>query len=134
LAVGTILLIGAFVDFWMIVVLGDLAPETYVMKILVFLVGLVTCGLGISIYLQAKFPLSPIDNLMLAISTRFNLSMGVAKTVAEVTWFILALLFSGPIGIGTIICTLCLGPIIQFFYPFFEGIMNKGKHPSASRV
>lgn len=134
LAVGTILLIGVFVDFWLILVLGDLELESFMMKLFVFILGLVFCALGIAIYLQAKFPLSPIDNLMVAISTRFKVSMRVAKTIAEATGFILALLFSGPIGIGTIICTLCLGPIIQFFFPFFEGLMEKGRQTSASRV
>ncbi|MEH7226209.1 membrane protein [Bacillus sp. JJ1566] len=126
LAIGTIILIGFFIDFWLLVALDEWNLEGLLVKTLVLLGGLVVASLGISIYLQAKFPLSPLDNLMLAISKRFKLKFGVAKTIAETTGLILALLVGGPIGIGTLVVTFGIGPIIQFFFPYFERLMSKG--------
>jgi uncharacterized protein len=130
LAIGTIILIGFFIDFWLIFILVGLTPDKFILKLLIFLSGLVVASLGIAIYLQAKFPLSPLDNLMIAISTRFKLKVGIAKTVAELTGLILAFLFNGPIGIGTILCTVAIGPLIQLFFPYFERLMGKGMQAS----
>ncbi|WP_449538862.1 YczE/YyaS/YitT family protein [Ferdinandcohnia sp. Marseille-Q9671] len=126
LAIGTIILIGFFIDFWLLLVMGEWLLEGLFIKILTLLIGLVVASLGIAIYLQAKFPLSPLDGLMLAISKRFKLKVGVAKTIAEATGLLLALLFGGPIGIGTLIVTVGIGPIIQFFFPYFEKLMLRG--------
>lgn len=126
LAIGTIILIGFFIDFWLLIALDELNFKGFVVRFLILIGGLVVASLGIAIYLQAKFPLSPLDNLMLAISKRFKLKVGISKTIAEATGLILALIFGGPIGIGTLICTFGIGPIIQFFFPHCERLMNKG--------
>lgn len=126
LSIGTIILIGFFIDFWLLVALVGLDFDSFAVKVLVFLGGIVAASLGIAIYLQAKFPLSPLDNLMLAISKRFKLRFGISKTIGEATGLVLALLFGGPIGIGTLVVTFCIGPIIQFFYPHCERLMEKG--------
>ncbi|WP_099361152.1 YczE/YyaS/YitT family protein [Fredinandcohnia onubensis] len=126
LSIGTIILIGFFIDFWLLIALDELNLEGFVVKALVLLGGLVIASLGIAIYLQAKFPLSPLDNLMLAISKRFKLRFGISKTIAEATGLVLALLFGGPIGIGTLVVTFGIGPIIQFFYPHCERLMENG--------
>lgn len=126
LSIGTIILIGFFIDFWLLIALDEWNLEGWIVKSLVLLAGLVIASLGIAIYLQAKFPLSPLDNLMLAISKRFKLKFGISKTIGEATGLILALLTGGPIGIGTIVVTFGIGPIIQFFFPYFERLMGKG--------
>ncbi len=126
LAIGTIIVIGFFVDFWLLIALDEWTPSGLMIKILALVGGLVIASLGIAIYLQAKFPLSPIDNLMLAISKRFKLRYGVSKTIAEATGLILALLFGGPIGIGTLVVTFAIGPFVQLFFPYFERLMQKG--------
>lgn len=126
LAIGTIILIGFFIDFWLLVALDEWNLEGWVVKTLVLLGGLVVASFGIAVYLQAKFPLSPLDNLMLAISKRFKLKVGIAKTIGEATGLVLALLFGGPIGIGTLIVTFGIGPIIQFFFPYCEKLMERG--------
>ncbi|MDR4887915.1 membrane protein [Fredinandcohnia sp. QZ13] len=126
LSIGTIILIGFFIDFWLLIALDEWNLEGFVVKVLTFLGGLVVASLGIAIYLQAKFPLSPLDNFMLAISSRFKLKFGISKTIAEATGLILALLVGGPIGIGTLVVTFGIGPIIQFFFPYCERLMEKG--------
>ncbi|MEH7378964.1 membrane protein [Bacillus sp. JJ1533] len=126
LSIGTIILIGFFIDFWLLIVLAEMPLEGLVVKILTLVVGLVIASLGIAVYLQAKFPLSPLDNLMLAISTRFKLKYGISKTIAEATGLILALIVGGPIGIGTLVVTFGIGPTIQFFFPYCERLMENG--------
>lgn len=125
LAIGIILATGTLIDMWMFLALGGFEPANLKDKLGMFLAGIVVIGLGAAIYLQAKFPLIPIDNLMMGIKKRLNVSIMTAKTIGEVIALVLALIFSGPIGIGTLIITFAIGPVIQIFYPPFEKLLNR---------
>ncbi|MRH45079.1 membrane protein [Aquibacillus halophilus] len=120
-ALITIFIVGFGVDFWLIL-LNQVDPQNLGMKFLLFFAGLFLLSLGITIYLQAKFAPVPIDNLMIAIHTRFGFRMSVAKTIGELIAFTFALIFSGPIGIGTILVTVLIGPIIHILQPRVEKI------------
>ncbi|CEG25655.1 YczE/YyaS/YitT family protein [Bacillus sp. B-jedd] len=125
LAIGIILATGTLIDMWMFLALGGFEPAGLKDKLGMFLAGIVVIGLGAAIYLQAKFPLIPIDNLMMGIKKRLNVSIMTAKTIGELIALVLALIFSGPIGIGTLIITFAIGPVIQIFYPPFEKLLNR---------
>ncbi|MBY0098307.1 YczE/YyaS/YitT family protein [Mesobacillus maritimus] len=124
-AVITLFITGVFIDFWLLQIFNDLVLNEFLSKILYLLAGLLSMGIGISIYMQAKFSLSPIDNLMLALRKRFGFSFMVAKTVGEIIALILAFLFGGPIGIGTILVTFAVGPLIQLFSPHFDKLFKR---------
>lgn len=119
-AIITLFLTGLFIDFWLLQIFDQFVLGEFVSQLLVFMGGVFSMGLGISIYMQARFPLSPIDNLMIALRERFGLNLMKAKTIGEVTALILAFCFSGPIGIGTFIVTFTVGPLIQLLSPQFE--------------
>lgn len=53
---------------------------------------------------------------MLAIHKRFQVTIGRAKTYAELFALIFAVLLSGPIGLGSIFTTFFTDPVIQFFH------------------
>ncbi|MBM7659894.1 putative membrane protein YczE [Bacillus mesophilus] len=124
-AIFTILIVGGLIDFWLLYVLNQFDPTGLLFKIIVLMLGLIFLSLGIAIYLQAKYPLIPIDRFMLAIQHRLKVNLMVAKTIAEITALILALLFKGPIGIGTIIIALSVGPLVQLFFPPLERLRKK---------
>lgn len=124
-AVITLLITGVLIDFWILRVFDELVVTGYVKQTVIFLLGMVTLSLGLAIYLQAKLPLIPIDNFMMALRERFGLNLMVAKTLGEVIALSAAFIFKGPIGIGTLVVTFAIGPLIQFFFPFFEKLLNK---------
>jgi uncharacterized membrane protein YczE len=126
-AIITLFITGVFIDFWLLQVFDQLSVTDLIHQLLVFSGGLLTISIGLAIYIQAKFSLSPIDSLMMAIRERFGLNLMAAKTAGEVIALILALMFNGPIGIGTIIVTFAIGPLIQVFFPHFESLLNKLK-------
>jgi uncharacterized protein len=103
-----------FLDFWYYIALANLdAPNSLVLQWFIFALGVFTIGVGISIYMEAKFPSSPIDGLMIALSERFNLSISTSRLFIEASGLIIGYLFGGPVGVGTIIVALTLGRIIQ---------------------
>ncbi|MFK9094002.1 YczE/YyaS/YitT family protein [Bacillus salipaludis] len=121
----TIIVIGSLVDFWLITVFDLFIVEQFFVKLAMLLVGILIIGFGAAIYLQAKFPQSPIDNFMLAIKERFHVNLMAAKTIGEITALIPAFFLKGPISYGTIIITFTVGPAIQLFFPYFEKLIQR---------
>ncbi|WP_243387899.1 YczE/YyaS/YitT family protein [Bacillus kexueae] len=125
LAAVTILVIGALIDFWLLIVLQPFVPTNIVFQFVYLISGILAMGVGVAIYLQAKFPASPMDTLMVAIHQRFGLNLRNARIVSEGFALTLAFLFKGAIGIGTIIVTLTLGLVVQLSFPYFEQLIQK---------
>ncbi|KAA0544917.1 membrane protein [Bacillus sp. BGMRC 2118] len=125
LAILTIVLIGFIIDFWLIFVFAHLEPVGIVQKLIILVIGLIALAFGIATYLQANYPLSPIDRFMMGIRYRLKVNLMVAKTLGELTALVLAFIFKGPIGIGTIIVALMVGPFIQIFAPRLERLKAK---------
>lgn len=129
----TVFVIGRLIDFWLVYVFTEYSPEGSVQKFASLFTGILILGIGVPMYLQAKFPSSPMDNIMVAIHRRFGLSLRISRIISEGSALVLAYLFGGPIGIGTIIVTISLGPVVQFFYQRFETLLLR-KQPSRSTV
>lgn len=125
LSLLTIILIGSLVDFWMLLVLESWEVNGLIIKMVTLALGLFIIGLGAAIYLQAKFPSSPIDAFMMAIRERFGVNLMMAKTIGELVALFPALLLQGPIGVGTIIITFTIGPFVQLCFPYFEKLMKR---------
>ncbi|WP_028402777.1 YczE/YyaS/YitT family protein [Ectobacillus panaciterrae] len=125
LAAATIFVIGMLIDFWLLVVLKDFSPQAVFLQYTALISGILTMGIGVAIYLQAKFPSSPMDTLMVAIHTRFNLNLRTSRIISETFALLLAFLFKGAIGVGTIIVTASLGFVVQYFYPMFAQMLKR---------
>jgi len=52
---------------------------------------------------------------MMAITERTGWSVKISKTIGECCALLLAVMFNGPIGLGTFVITFSIGPLIQFF-------------------
>lgn len=120
-------------DFWLEIVFANvnLSSVPYVLQVLALLTGVALIGLGVAIYILPQFPRAPVDQLFLAVSARFNLSIQVGQTVVAMIMTSLALLIGGPVGLGTIAPMLFLGPVIQFCYvrayPLYYKLAPNGK-------
>ncbi|WP_275887836.1 YitT family protein [Bacillus sp. P14.5] len=124
LAALSIFIIGLMIDFWLLIGLKNFAPDHLGVQSATLLIGILALGVGIAVYLQAKFPSSPMDTIMVAISERFGLSLRSSRLISEGLALALAVAFGGAVGIGTVIVTLSLGFIVQFFFPKFENLLQ----------
>lgn len=115
---------GAAIDFWLAMLKG-IEVSGVVNEFLVFMAGIVVIGFGVSMVVLTEFPPGPIDYFMLVIKEIFNVSLGLAKTISESIGLILSLIFHGPIGIGSILIVIIMGPVIQFFSKLLEPIIKK---------
>ncbi|MBB5173811.1 YczE/YyaS/YitT family protein [Texcoconibacillus texcoconensis] len=119
-AVATIFLLGLLLDFWLLFVFSNVTLSSFSLQLFLLFSGVMLMAVGISLYLQAGFAKNPIDNLMIAFQYRTGKSLNVSKTILEFIALTAAFIFSGPIGLGTLIIAFSIGPLIQVFYPPFE--------------
>lgn len=124
-ALITIVIVGGLIDFWLILIFSGWTLASLTLQVIVFISGLLILSFGIAVYLQAKFAPVPIDNLMIAIQKRTGFSLMVSKTIGELTAMVLAFIFGGPVGLGTIVVTFSIGPLIQMFFPKVEKVFNR---------
>lgn len=117
-----IFILGVYVDLFNLNLLRSVQIDNLPLQWLLFLAGLAILALGISIYLQARFAPLPNDELMLALNNRFGWKMSTTKTIGEISAFVLALVFGGPIGIGSIVGVLLLGLLVGMFNNLIEKV------------
>lgn len=117
-AVVPVILESLILDFWLEIVFArvDLATAPFFLQVTALLAGVAIIGLGVAIYILPQFPRAPVDQLFLAVSSRFKLSLQAGQTVVAVIMTTLALIIGGPVGLGTIAPMILLGPIIQLSY------------------
>lgn len=124
----TSFLTGLSIDMWLYVTEQVYIPEQLTGKILFLCFGLLFIGLGVSLYLQAKFSPAPPDGMILLLEEIWKMSRSTSRTLFSLAVVTLGFLFSGPVGIGTFIMVVSLGPIVAFFYPKVEKLFIKLKY------
>ena len=69
-----------FLDAWIYLVFNHMDQvASWEIQWLYFIFGIISMGIGIGIYMEAHFPKSPIDGLMLAIHNRFQWSINTSR-------------------------------------------------------
>lgn len=108
------------VDFWLVIVLTQIEPGHLITRILFLSIGIILLALGIVIYIKSGFPRNPIDGLMLALHKRFKWSLQKSRTIGEICAVLIGFALQGPVGIGTLIIAIFVGPLIQRFDKIFN--------------
>ncbi|WP_077213063.1 YczE/YyaS/YitT family protein [Bacillus dakarensis] len=124
-AVIAIIIRSFFLDAWIYLVIRHI-DLTYSMltQWSSFMLGILLIGTGIGLYLEAKFPKTPIDGLMVALHHRFGWTLGGSRLLIEFTAALLGFLLGGPVGLGTMMVALFLGKIVQFTNGKIRSILN----------
>lgn len=121
----TALITGVGIDMWLFLLHDVIAPEQWYSKMVCFGIGLVVIGLGTSTYLHTNFAPIPIDRLTLIIQELTRTNLFLSRTFIYVVFLIMAMVFHGPIGIGTLL-TVCLGGLLlNYFMPLTKKILDR---------
>ena len=115
---GNILFIGPWTDLFLFLIpflTGNLWLQISGMLIAVILTGIAT-----AIYISVNAGAGPRDSLMLAVSRVTGQSVRLSRAVIEVLVVILGWILEGPVGIGTLIFALLIGPIVQIFFKLLK--------------
>ncbi len=120
----TSIILGVFIDLGFLI-LNGINPTTSSMQFILFLISLPIISTGIAIYLVSNLPNTPLDYFMLAIKSKFNLSLMTGKIVSESSGLVIALLLGGPIGLGSLIIVFAIGPMMQVLHKYTTNMFNK---------
>ncbi|MCW2712588.1 MAG: rane protein [Marmoricola sp.] len=95
------------------------APDVMWGRALLMAGGVVLNALATALYIGSQFGPGPRDGLMTGLHRRTGLSIRVVRTALEVTVVAIGWTLGGVVGIGTVLYTLAIGPLVQLMLPRF---------------
>ncbi|MFC2028414.1 YitT family protein [Chloroflexota bacterium] len=115
---ANIIFIGPWEDFFLRVIPSmesqPLLQSTFL------LVAIISMGLATAIYIGVDAGAGPRDSLMLAVKRTTGLSLRLARAGIEISVVLVGWLLGGPLGIGTLIFALLIGPAVQWGFKLFK--------------
>lgn len=136
LGFGTLLnmvLIGIFMD--MLLGLGWLAPMTHWwLGLPLMLAGLFVIALASYFYIGSGFGAGPRDSLMVALTRKTGLAVGVCRSSIELVAVISGWLLGGMVGVGTVLSALAIGPIVQITFRWLRFDVAKVHHETLDQT
>lgn len=130
LGLGTLLnmfLIGVFLD---IILLIDRIPlaHTFLSGFVMMILGLFFIALASYFYIGSGFGAGPRDSLMVALTRRTKLPVGMCRGTIELCAIFIGWRLGGLVGIGTVVSALCIGFCVQITFRILRFDSTKVKH------
>ena len=119
------LLIGPSADLTLAVIP---APPSIWVGAPMFLLGLVLLAFATGLYISANFGPGPRDGLMTGLVRRTGWSVWVVRTLIEGSVLVIGFLLGGPVGVGTVIFALGIGPLVGWFLPRISALRDARSH------
>lgn len=94
------------------------APDVLWERVLLMVGGVVLNAAATGLYIGSQFGSGPRDGLMTGLHRRTGVSIRVVRTSLEVVVVVVGWTLGGVVGIGTILYTLAIGPLVQLFLPY----------------
>jgi uncharacterized membrane protein YczE len=90
------------------------------LQIAMLLLGILVQGIATAVYIGVDAGAGPRDSLMLAIHRTTGVSIRIARGAIEVIVVLIGWLLGGPLGLGTIVFALLIGPSVQWAFKLFK--------------
>lgn len=92
-------------------------PDGLTGRVSLLLAGVVLNALAGALYIGSQLGPGPRDGLMTGLVRRTGLSVRLVRTTLEVTVLAVGFALGGPVGLGTVVYALAIGPLVQAFLP-----------------
>jgi uncharacterized membrane protein YczE len=115
---GNILFIGPWTDLFLLMI-PSLKGDLW-LQIPGLLGSVVLTGVATAVYLSVNAGAGPRDSLMLAVSRVSGRSVRLSRAVIEILVVVVGWFLDGPVGIGTLLFAVSIGPLVQFFFKLFH--------------
>lgn len=122
--------VGRLIDYFDLDLLVNFTPTDMAIRIICFIVALVSLTLGGTLLIVSGFPAGVFDEFTLSIMRIFKTNnLARTRVIIELIAVLVAIIISilageglGALSIGTIIFALSVGPILKILLTFFERI------------
>ncbi len=84
-----------------------------------FFMACVLVAIGFPLLKSADLRVAPNDALYLAIMNRTGKSYGLVRVSVDAVYLVIGYFLGGVIGIGTLVCVVAIGPMVQFVMDHF---------------
>jgi uncharacterized membrane protein YczE len=105
-------------------------PDALVWRLVLMLGGVALCAVATAMYIGAQFGRGPRDGLMTGLLRRTGLSLRLVRTSLEVSVVVVGLLLGGPLGAGTVVFALTIGPLTQWMLPAWTVALAPAQEPA----
>jgi uncharacterized protein len=92
---------------------AGLSEEGLAVRITLLAIAVPFFGIGSALYIAPAMGAGPRDSLMLVISRRLGMRIGVARTALEAAALLVGFALGGTAGIGTLVFALGIGPAVE---------------------
>lgn len=93
-------------------------PDALAARVALMVAGVVLNGLATALYIGSQFGPGPRDGLMTGLHRRTGLSIRMVRTGLEISVVGFGFLLGGVVGLGTLVYTLAIGPLVQVMLPY----------------
>ncbi|CDQ21161.1 hypothetical protein SAMN05192559_10656 [Halobacillus karajensis] len=124
-----IIIRGRTLDIFLYGMLENMNYDTWWAQWGIFSLGLLATAVGISIYLRTPFPRIPLDHFMMIMNEKTKQSKSTVRIFSESVMALIGYLLGAPVGIGTLIVALLLGPFIQWSFQWARPIARLWSDP-----
>lgn len=90
------------------------------LQLIFLLTGVVAMSLGTAIYIRVDAGAGPRDSLMLAVARTTPLDVKTARILIETAVVLVGWALGGPLGAGTILFALLIGPGVHYAFRLFN--------------
>lgn len=134
LGLGSILnmfLIGIFLD---VILQFNILPvaNNFFLGIIMLILGVFIISLATYFYIESAFGAGPRDSLMIALTRKTGLPIGVCRGTIELLVVLLGWSLGGMVGLGTIIFALTIGFCVQTTFKLLKFDTTMIKHETLS--
>ena len=117
---------GPIIDMYSFILAPILADmSSLVERLLMLVAGCVILAYGMTIVIKSDAGTGPNDLVAVVISDKLHSKFGITRIAVDVCFVAVGYLLGGLVGIGTIICAFCVGPVASYFLPVNERIVEK---------
>lgn len=117
---------GPIIDMYTIIldpVLGNLSALAG--RLIMLVAGCVILAYGMTIVIKSDAGTGPNDLVAVVISDKLHSRFGITRIAVDVCFVAVGFLLGGLVGIGTIICAFCVGPVASYFLPVNERLIGR---------
>jgi len=111
-----------FIGLWEDMFLGVIPSiqDHLLIQACLLLASIFMMGIATAIYIGVDAGAGPRDSLMLAVHRTTGVSLRLGRGVIEIIIVLIGWLLGGPLGLGTVIFALLIGPSVQWAFKLFK--------------
>ena len=111
-----------FIGLWEDMFLGVISSvqDHLLVQACMLLASIFMMGIATAIYIGVDAGAGPRDSLMLAVHRTTGVSLRLGRGAIEIIIVLIGWLLGGPLGVGTVIFALLIGPSVQWAFKLFK--------------